>query len=616
MRLTRRDAAKLGLGLAAFRMGLGGSGAAEAQTEAPVLGSGIRVHGHSLVAPLRYGPDFPKFDYVNPDAPKGGTVHYDVGPRFDNLNYFNRAGAQSVAVVLGDVIETLMAPSLDEGSTHYGLLAEWMESPEDDSWVAFRLRDGARWHDGRPITVEDVLFSFEVLTTKGRPFFGSYYAHVGSARDLGDRTVLFEFDQTGNRELPHIMGQLYVLPKHWWETRDFEEPTLEPLLGSGPYRFGALEASQFIDLDRVRDYWGANLPIRIGQNNFDRVRFSYFSEDVAAFESFKSGELHFRQEGEALKWATGYDFPAIRSGDVAKEEVYLEGPQPVSGFFFNVRRPKFADRRVREAFNLLLDFEYMNRALYFDQYARPVSYFQNTPDLMATGMPDDAELALLEPHRDSLAPDLFERPFEQPTSDGSGNLSRSARRRAAQLLDAAGWPNVDGVRTGPGGEVLSIEFLNTSASFEKTIAAFTENLEAMGVRTTVRTVDPTLFVQRRRAFDFDCIPWYVANSESPGNEQRDFWGSGDANVEGSRNFCGVSHPAIDDLIEKVVFSEGRAQLATACRALDRALLFEHYVALRAYSPFERIAYWRSEIAHPTPLPARSLGFPTVWWSNK
>ncbi len=613
MRLTRRDAAKLGIGLGAGVAGLRlGLGPASAEEAAALLGTGVRTHGHSLVAPLRYGSDFAQFDYVDPAAPKGGSVSYEAGARFDSLNPYNIAGSPSFAARL--VVETLMVRSLDEGSTHYGLLAEWMEAAEDDSWVAFRLRDAARWHDGRPVTVDDAIFSFEALT-RNNPFYGAYYANVARAVDLGDRTVLFEFDQSGNKELPHIMGQLDLLPAHWWEDRDFGAVILEPLLGSGPYRIAGFEAPRHVDLERVPDYWGADLPVRIGSNNFDRMRLEYISEDIVAFDAFKVGDLLYREENEALKWATLYDFPAIRRGEVVKENIALDGPQGVSGFFYNLRRPKFQDRRVREALNTLLDFENLNRVIYYDQYARPISYFQGTPDLMASGLPDAAELALLEPHRDALPPALFEQPFEHPVTDGSGELPRSIRRRAARLLDEAGWPIAGGERVGPDGEPLSIEFLTSSDALERTIQAYARNLNAAGIRTVARVIDPAQFTERVRAFDYDCLLAGVANSESPGNEQRDFWSSDAAAASGSRNYCGVANPVVDALIERIVFAEDRAGLAAACRALDRVLLFEYYVTLRAYSPFERIAYWRERIAHPEPLPSRSIGFPTVWWSK-
>lgn len=609
MRLTRRDAAKLGLGLAALRFGCA---PAHAQASGAVVGAGIRAHGHSLVGSLRYGPDYPHFDYVNPQAPKGGAASYFAGFRYDSFNPYIVGGTPSAAA--GFVIESLMETPADAGSTHYGLLAEWMESGPEESWAAFRLRDGARWHDGRPVTVEDAIFSFDVLTGQGLPFWRAYYAHVVSARDAGDRTVLFEFDQKDNRELPHIIGQLPILPAHWWADRQFAETSLEPPLGSGPYRIGGFEAGRYVDLERVPDYWGADLPVNIGRHNFDSVRLEYFGDMIAAFEAFKGGDLDFNEEFVARRWALQYDFPAITSGAVVKKEALIEGPKSVAGFFYNLRRPKFTDRRTREAFNLLLDFENMNKTIYYNQYARPSSYFQGAPDLMATGLPDPAELALLEPHRAALPSALFETPFEQPATDGSGRLPRSMLRRASALLDAAGWRVVEGKRVDVEGAPLSIEFLYASKTLEPTIRPFVANLERVGIVATLRSVDPAQYEARRRVYDFDCIAFGVANTESPGNEQRDFWGSAAVDVEGGQNYCGVANPIVDALIERIVFAEDRDGLAAACRALDRVLLFEHYVTLRAYAPFDRIAYWRDRVAGPDPLPSRSVDFPTAWWS--
>ncbi|MCI4664544.1 MAG: extracellular solute-binding protein [Neomegalonema sp.] len=620
MRLTRRELAKMGMGLAALRAGLGAAPMAQAQSAAAPVGTGVRVHGHSLIGALRYGPDFKHFDYVNPAAPKGGTARYFAGVSYDSLNPFIVAGSPATPIAgtssaaMAVVIETLMAAPLDEGSTHYGRLAEWMESGPDDKWVAFRLRDAARWHDGKPVTVEDVIFSYETLTTKGLPRYRAYYRNIVSARDVGDRTVLFEFDKGGNRELPHIAGQLYVFPAHWWASRDFGAPSLEAPLGSGPYKVGKFEANRFIEFERVSNYWGADLPMNVGSNNFDKIRFDYYGTSEVAFEAFKVNNLDFHAEGVARNWATKYAFPAIKSGAVVKEEIPLEGSKPVSGFFYNLRRKKFSDRRTRAALNLLLDFENMNKVIYYDQYARPYSYFQGSKDLMATGLPSADELALLEPLKDQLPPELFTESFAHPTTNGRGRIPRKTLRKARSLFLAAGWRFEGGRLVDAAGAPFTIEFLTSSPALEPTIRHFMNNLKRAGVAPSIRTVDPTQYKTRADKYDFDCINWYVWNSESPGNEQRYFWGSSEASKPGGRNYCGVANPAVDALIDKIIFAADRASLAAACKALDRVLLFEHYVTLRAFSPGDRIAYWKEKVAHPAKLPSRDVGFPLVWWS--
>ncbi|MEL6317137.1 MAG: extracellular solute-binding protein, partial [Pseudomonadota bacterium] len=541
----------------------------------------------------------------------GGSVRLFGGRTYDSFNPYIIKGAPTTAASL-HVWESLMEPSLDEGSTHYGLLAEWMERGPEDAWVAFRLREEARFHDGRQVGVADVLKSFELLTTQARPFFASYYANVERAVDEGDRVVRFFFDQTGNRELPHIMGQLAVLPAHYWEARDFRDATLEPPLGSGPYRIGAFDAGRYVELERVPEYWGAELPVRIGANNFDTLRYEFFLDNNAALEAFKKGDLDFRRENSALNWAEKYEFPAVAAGDVLKREVALEGPKAVQGFVFNLRRAKFADRRVREALSLAFDFEFTNKSIFFQQYARPNSYFQGSADLMAGGPPTGAELALLEPFRADLPAELFEKAFAYPQTSGDGRI-RGQLRRARNLLRSAGLEIRDGALFTPQGERFTLEFLIASAAQERVIGPFLKNLEVLGVESIVRLIDIPQYVRRLNTYDFDMIVNGWRNSDSPGNEQRDFWSAATAEQEGGRNRGGVAMPVLDALIEKIVFAEDRAALAAACRALDRVLLWEHVSILQLYTPFERVAHW-ARLQAPDPLPSREIGFPEIWWS--
>lgn len=568
-----------------------------------------RSHGASLVGALKYPPEFAHFDYVNPDAPKGGVAKMGTQGDFDSFNPFIVKGDSPTGV--GLIFDTLMAPSLDEGSTMYGLLAEWIEYPKDFSWASFKIREGARWHDGEPVTVADVIFSFEILTTKGHPQYRFYYANVIGARDMGDGVVRFDFDDIGNRELPHIMGQLAVLPKHWWEGREFDRSSLEPLLGSGPYRIGTFEPGRYVEYERVEDYY---LPVNIGRNNFDRVRYEVFLDADASFEAFKSGVLEFRRENSASNWAQQYEFPAIQKGLVKRAEVEVEGPKQVQTFAFNLRREKFQDRRVREAIGLAFDFERTNKVIYFGQYARPVSYFQGTESLTPVGAPKGAELAILEELRGQVPDEVFGPAWSPPKTDGSGR-NRRQLNRATKLLKEAGYEVRDGVLTGPDGAPFEIEFLSAQDSQGRVIMPFIRNLQQLGFRATFNVVDGPQYIRRVSqdpAFDWDMIIWGVANSESPGNEQREYWGSETADRIGARNVGGVADPAVDALIDRIIFATDRADLEAASKALDRVLMWNYYMIPQLYTPFERIAWW-DRFGYPDPFPPRDDGFPAVWW---
>lgn len=605
MAVRRRDflLASAGFGLASTAAPFGGSRA--------LAETGERLHGHSLLGSLKYGPEFKHFDYVNPAAPKGGRARLSVSALFDTFNPYNAKGTAASGVA-GLVFETLMEASYDEGSTHYGLLAEWMEIAPDKLSTAFRLRDGARWHDGQPVTVADVIESFRLFTTKGHPLYRFYYGDVTEVVDEGDRVVRFKFKSAENKELPHILGQVVVLPAHWWADRPFDKTILEAPLGSGPYRIGAFEEGVFVEYDRVPDYWGADLPVRVGAENFDTVRFDSFLDRDTAFEAFKKGDIDYWEENSASRWAQRFDFPAIQSGKVVKREIELAGPKPMQGFVFNTRRAKFADRRVRAALSMAYDFTWSNSAVFFDQYAQPTSFFQGSADLMATGLPDGAELALLEPYRGQLPAELFETPYENPKTDGSG-ADRRVLRRAAKALAEAGWTVKDGVLSDAAGAPMEIEFLaRNGGSAEKLAGPLLRNFERLGVKTSFREVDTAQYVSRVRAYDFDMVTGGVSNSESPGNEQREYWGTAAADAPGGRNWAGLKNPVVDALIETIITAPDRAALTAASRALDRVLLWEHPMIMQLYAPLERIAYW-DRFSAPDPTPPRSVGFPTVWW---
>ncbi|MDX5365462.1 MAG: extracellular solute-binding protein [Alphaproteobacteria bacterium] len=602
-----------------------GAGAAERPTEivasdpflSPDFDPEAPRHGSSLFGELKYGPDFAHFDYVNPDAPKGGLLRYGVIGSFDSLNLFIVKGQKAAG--LGLIYDTLMARSLDEPTSEYGLLAESVRHPADYSSVTYVLREGARFHDGEPVTPEDVIWTLETLK-KNDPFFGAYYANVASAEQTGAREVTFRFDEKGNRELPQIVGQMPVLPKHYWQGKDargrernFAETTLEPPLGSGAYRVGAVATGHSITFERVEDYWAKDLPVTIGQNNFDRIRFEYYRDGTVALEALKGNRLDFRIENSARNWATGYEIAAVRRGDLKKEEIPSLNPQGMQGFAFNIRREKFQDPRVREAFNWAFDFEWMNRTLFYEQYTRSYSYFSNS-DLAATGLPEGRELEILEAFRDRLPAEVFTQEFRNPVTDGSGN-NRANLRRAAQLLDEAGWTVKDGKRVNEKGEAFNVEFLLAEPTFERIIGPYRQALERLGIESSIRVVDTAQYQNREDNRDFDIVVQTFGQSVSPGNEQRDYWSCAAAERPGSRNVIGICDPAIDALIERIIFADSRADLVAATKALDRVLLAGHYVVPQWYAGVTRAAYW-SRLKHPETMPAYNIGFPTIWWMDE
>ena len=550
--------------------------------------AGTVSHGLSLVGELKYPAEFKHLDYVNPDAPKGGTLRrYDIGT-FDTFNPFIIKG--TAASGIGLVHETLMTSSADEASAEYGLIARTVEVPDDLSHVIFDLRPEARFHDGAPVTADDVIWTFDTLRKKGAPIYRFYYKNIARAVKLGDRRVKFEFTGPPNRELPQITGQLPVLSKAWWSTRDFSRTTLEPPMGSGPYRISSFEAGRFIELERVGDWWGRDLPINVGQYNFDRVRFDYYRDQTVALEAFKAKRYDLRMENTSLIWATGYDFPARRAGKVKMEEVPHARPTGMQAFVFNLRRPQFGDPVLRRAMAYAFDFEWSNKQLFYGQYARTKSFFSNS-ELAARELPSKEELSLLEPWRGRIPDEVFTKIYEPPSTDGSGNI-RSNLRAALRLLRTAGYrienrQLISPVTTAP----VAFEILLVSPAFERVVAPFARNLKRLGIEVAVRTVDQSQYVNRVRSFDFDMIVGGAGQSESPGNEQRDYWSSAAADREGSRNRAGIRNPAIDALVEKIVDARSRKEVITATRALDRVLLWNHYVIPQWHTRIDRLAHW-------------------------
>jgi microcin C transport system substrate-binding protein len=575
-------------------------------------------HGLSLFGDLKYPAGFKHFDYVNPNAPKGGVVRLGGFGTFDNFNLVVSGVKGTIAGGLNDVFDTLMVPASDEVSTEYGLLAESVSHPADFSSVTYRLRAGAKWHDGKPVTPDDVIFSLQAFQ-KNHPMLSAYYRHVVKAEQSGEREITFTFDQPGNRELPQIVGQLNVLPKHWWEgtdasgrKRDVTATTLEPPLGSGAYRVKEFVAGRTIAYERVKDYWGKDLNVNIGRDNFDEIRYEYFRDSIVALEAFKGDALDWRTENSAKNWATAYDFPAVSNKRVVLEEFPNRASGRMQGFVLNTRREKFSDPRVRLALNYAFDFEEMNKQLFFGQYQRVGSYFDGT-ELASSGLPEGKELEILETVRDKVPAEVFTKPFKNPVGGSPENV-RANLREATRLLKEAGYEiRNQKLVNAKSGEQFSIEFLTYDPNSERFVLFYKPSLERLGITVSVRTVDEAQFINRERNWDYDSITTVWGQSLSPGNEQRDYWSTTSADRVGSRNYAGIKNPAIDALIERIIFAKDRAELVAATRALDRVLLWNHYVVPQFTYNKTRAARW-DRFGRPEKLPEYgSSAFPTIWW---
>jgi microcin C transport system substrate-binding protein len=556
---------------------------------------------------VKYGPGFRHFDYVNPAAPKGGEVKLAAIGTFDSLNPFILKGVPAAG--MGETFDTLTVGSADEPFTRYGLIAETIEVPEDRSWVAFTLRPEARFHDGSPITAEDVIWTFDTLRTKGHPFYRSYYAQVAKVEKVGERKVRFAFGPGENRELPLIVGELPVLSRSYWSSRDFEKTTLDPPLGSGAYRVDAVEPGRSITYRRVKDYWAVKLPVKVGSDNFDVLRYDYYRDGTVALEAFKGGEYDFRAENVAKNWATAYTGPAVSQGLIRREEIPNEVPTGMQAFVYNARRPFFQDPRVRRALAYAFDFEWSNKTLFYGAYTRTRSYFSNS-ELASRGLPSPEEVKILEPFRGKVPEEVFTREYQPPVYDGSGNI-RDGAREALRLLGEAGWTIKGQKLVDARGEPLQFELLLSDPTWERIALPFAKNLERLGIAARVRTVDSAQYQKRIEDFDLDMTVFVWPQSLSPGNEQRDFWSTRAADTRGTRNVAGIKDPAVDALIEVVVRAPDRKSLVERTRALDRVLLWGHHVIphwhIRAY----RVAYW-DKFARPAIPPKYALGFDT-WW---
>jgi microcin C transport system substrate-binding protein len=588
--------------------------AAQAQSGA---GEMVWRHGLSLFGDIKYPADFKRFDYVNPDAPKAGVARQIALGTFDNFNLVVAGVKGSMAVGVGLIYESLMSPSLDEVSTEYGALAEAVSHPEDFSSVTYRLRAQAKWHDGKPVTPDDVIFSLEAFK-KHHPQYSAYYRHVVKAEKAGERGVKFTFDAPGNRELPQIVGQLVVLPKHWWEgadsegkKRDISAMTLERPLGCSAYRIKEFVPGRSMVLERVKDYWGENLNVNIGRNNFDEMRFEYFRDSIVALEAFKGDQVDWRLENSAKNWATAYDFPAVTEKRVLLEEFPNRSSGIMQAFVLNLRRDQFRDVRLRRAFNYAFDFEEMNKQLFFGQYIRINSYFYGT-ELACSGLPQGQELAILETVRDKVPPEVFTTSYQNPVG-GNPEAVRTNLREAANLLKEAGYEVRDRKLVDAAGKPVTIEILVQEPAYERVALFYKPSLERIGVTASIRIVDDVQYQNRLRRFDYDIIIHSWGESLSPGNEQRDHWSSQAADEAGASNYAGIKNPAVDMLIDRVIFAKDRDDLIAGTKALDRVLLWNHYVVPQWSYPKVRTARW-DRFGHPSELPKYGLsGFPAIWW---
>lgn len=566
-------------------------------------------HGLALHGETKYRPDFKNFAYVNPDAPKGGELRLAATGTYDTVNPFTLKGV--AADGLGLVFETLMASSLDEPFSQYGWIAESATVAPDSKSISYKLRPQAKFHDGSPITPEDVVFSFNILRDKGNPYYRSYYKDVAKVEKTGPREVRFVFSTDTNAELPMILGQLPIVSKAYWQGKDFAATTLQPIMGSGPYEFENIQQGRNISFKRVKDWWAKDLPVNKGRYNFDRIAYDYYLDGTVALEALFAGRYDLRMENVAKNWATAYTSPAIKQGLIQKLTFRNELPAGMQGFVMNTRRDIFKDRRVREALNYAFDFEWGNKNVAYGAYTRTRSYFDNS-ELASKGLPSKEELKLLEPWRGKIPDDVFAHEYAPPVTDGSGD-NRENLHKAAELLKQAGWTlNKDGKLVNAQGKPFAFEILDNKPIFERWAQPFIRNLERLGIQANLRIVDSSQYQNRLDNYDFDMIVYVFGQSLSPGNEQYEFWSSTKADTKGGRNLIGVRDPATDDIVNKLIHSQTREDMVTACHALDRLLLWQHYVIPHWHFGAYRIAAW-DIFGRPDTPPPYGLDITSDWW---
>lgn len=563
----------------------------------------IAMHGEP-----KYPDSFQYVDYANPDAPKGGKIILSSTGSYDSFNPFILKG--TAAAGIGNLYETLTTGSSDEAFTEYGLIAKTIEWPDDRSWVAFTIREEAVWHDGKKISPEDVIWTFNTLMEKGHPFYKYYYGDVVEVIQENDNKVRFNFKGNTNLELPLIVGQLPVLPKHYWTNKNFEETSMDIPIGSGPYKIKNFDAGRTITYELDSDYWGKNIPIKKGTENFGVIQYEYYKDRSIEREAFKSGDIDLFSENTSKDWATSYDTPAVQNGLIKKELIEHQNPQGMQGFAFNTRKEIFEDKRVREALSYAFDFEWTNKNLFYNAYKRTNSFFENS-ELASSGVPSGGELDLLNDYRELLPQKLFQEEYNPPKTDGSGFM-RKELQEATKLLQDAGWELQEGkLINKKSGSKFEFELLLVSPAFERIVLPFKDNLAKLGIDVSVRTIDSAQYQNRLDGFDFDMIVSTFSQSLSPGNEQRNFWGSDAAKTNGSRNIIGISNEVIDSLIEKVISAKDREDLIMTTRALDRVLLWNHYVIPQWHISAYRTLYW-DIFDKPSVRPKYSLGTNT-WW---
>ena len=568
----------------------------------------IAMHGEP-----KYNKDFISVEYVNNNAEKGGDIVRSSIGSYDTFNPFTLKGTSAAGI--GLLYESLTTGSSDEAFTEYGLLAKTIEWPEDRSWVAFTLRDEAVWHDGKKITSDDVIWTFNTLMEKGHPFYKYYYGDVNEVIKVSENIVKFIFSTNTNKELPLIIGQLPVLPQHYWEDKNFEETTLDIPVGSGPYRIKSFDAGRSITYELNENYWGLKnnvVPIKVGKDNISTIRYDYYKDRGVEREAFKSGEIDFFSENTSKEWATGYEINAVEKGLIKKELISHENPQGMQAFAFNTRKDIFKDKRVRKALSYAFDFEWTNKNLFYGAYKRTDSFFENS-ELSSNGLPSKEELDYLNPYIDLLPNEIFNTEYTNPETDGSGFI-RSELQEATKLIKDAGWKLNDGKLVNSQGDPFEFEILLVSPAFERIVLPFIDNLEKLGINASLRTIDSSQYQKRIETFDFDMVVFTFSQSLSPGNEQRNFWGSDAADTNGSRNVIGVKDDVVDNLIEKLINAKDREDLITITRALDRVLLWNYYVIPQWHISAYRVLYW-DMFDQPKKKPKYSLGFDT-WWVNQ
>ena len=580
------------------------SGGVFAGEEDTVPLSGVAMHGTP-----KYAADFKNLDYVNPNALKGGEIRLAVSGTFDSLNPYIIKGIAAPGVTM--VYQTLMANTEDEAFSEYGLLAETIEMPKDRSWVVFNLRQQARWNDGLPVTAEDIVWSFNTLMTEGHPFYRAYYANVKSVVAESPYRVKFTFNMAGNRELPLIMGQMPILPKHYWEGKDFAKSTVEIPLGSGAYKVKSVESGRRIIYKRVVDWWAKDLPIVKGMYNFDTIVYDVYRDETVLLQAFFSGDYDFRHENVAKSWNAGYDQPPVRDGLIKKEEVSHGLPAGMQSFAYNLRRPMFQDARVRQALGYAFDFEWSNKQFAFGKYKRTQSFFANS-DLASSGLPIGREMEILQKFKGRIPDEVLTKEFSVPKTSGSGQDVRKNLGTARKMLEDAGWLIGKSGMLEKNGQPFKFEILVDSDMFGRWINPMISNLKKLGIAANLRVVDATQYQNRINTFDFDMTVANFGQSLSPGNEQRDFWSSAKADVNGSRNIIGIKNPVVDELIDMIVSAPDRDELVARTRALDRVLLWNYYVIPQWYLDYFRLAWW-DKFGRPVISPKYGLGVVETWW---